>query len=534
MTANYQEISVDKIEFGPVFEFRKLFYDPEITALRRNDIDTSRKLEQQYAIMVRQIETDKYEVVDGNLRLMLCKENTITSVPCIVVNLASDESIISFVSANQVNGISKLMIGICALQWNKERGGRGHRSHRGDFCRKLKLDKSNFSRYCQSAMVFLFVFSELTDDEKKQLQGKGNSLWKIKRLPKCDWLQAAKMLATDVKYEVIERTRNLKAYFETVENKEIINEIIPVEKALHCAFRNESGQIAMKLAVNEINKAIARYREDNRHDAIEELKDYVRENGFRQEGARNFFDFRGVIRRAREIANPENEGDHGDCIYNEDAVTFINRLENESVALAIIDGPWGGNKSSISRAGQTVPNDNPDYTRELYKTIAPIIFSKMRMDSFIVVFYSPKYILQTLQPFIENGFELVDALCWVKSSHTIGGVQGTAPMSKKEGMYLLSKGKPLWLSTLSNVFTYPSVSRKNRVHPTQKPKDLMCDIVISTTTRGDLVIDPFLGSGVSLKVAKGLGRRIAGSELSETFFPLAWNNIFGGDQDQAM
>lgn len=534
MTKNYQEVSVDKLEFGPIFEFRKLFYDHEIVQLRRSDIATSGKLEQQYAIIVRQIETNKYEVVDGTLRLKLCKELDIVTVPCIVIDLASDESIISFVSANQVNGISKLMIGICALQWNKERGGRGHRSQRGDFCRKLKLDKSNFSRYCQSAMVFLFVFNELTDEEKKKLQGKGNSLWKIKRLPQCDWLKAAKMMAADVQYEVIERTRNLKDYFETVENKEIIKEIIPTEKAMSCAFRNESGKISMQLAINEINKAIAKCREDNRHDDIENFKDYVRENGFRQEGTRNFFDFRGIIRRAREIATPGNESDCNDYIYNEDALSFLDRLKDESASLAIIDGPWGGNKSSISRENQTVPNDTPGYTRELYKTIAPIIFSKMKMDSFIVVFYSPKFILQTLQPFVKNGFELVDSMCWVKSSHTIGGVQGTSPMSKKEGMYLLSKGKPLWLSTLSNVFTYPSVSRTNRVHPTQKPMDLMRDIVISTTTRGDLVIDPFLGSGVSLKVARSLGRKVAGSELSEAFFPLAWNNIFGGDREQAM
>jgi hypothetical protein len=135
MSANYQEISVDKIKHGPVFEFRKLFYDDEIAALRRDDIASSGVLERQYAIIVRKIEIDKYEVVDGNLRLMLCKELDIVTVPCIVTDLASDESVISFVSANHVNGISKLMIGICALQWNKERGGRGHRSQRGDFCR---------------------------------------------------------------------------------------------------------------------------------------------------------------------------------------------------------------------------------------------------------------------------------------------------------------------------------------------------------------------------------------------------------------
>jgi len=533
MTTELQEISVDFIEHGPIFEYRKLFYDHEITALRRDDIALSGGLERQYAITVRKIETDKYEVVDGSLRLMLCKEIGISTIPCIVTDFAGDESIISFVSQNQVNGISKLMIGICALQWNKERGGRGHRSQRGDFCRELKLDKSNFSRYCQSTMVFLFIFNELSDEEKKKLHGKGNSLWKIKRLPQCDWLKAAKMVAADVQYEVIERTRNLNDYLVTVENNEIIKEIIPTEKAMHCAFRNESGQIAMKLAIDEINKAIARCREDNRHDDIEALKDYVRENGFRQEGSRNYFDFRGIVRRAREIANLGNDDD-GDCIYNEDAATFLNRLKTESVALATIDGPWGGNKSSISRAGQTVPNDTPAYTRQLYKTIAPILYSKMKIDSFIVVFYAPKYILQTLQPFVDSGFEMVDAMCWIKSSHTIGGVQGTSPMSKKENMYLLSKGKPLWLSTLSNVFSYPSVSRKDRTHPTQKPMDLMKDIIISTTTRGDLVIDPFLGSGVSLKVARSLGRMVAGSELSEAFFPVAWNNIFGGDQDQAM
>lgn len=62
-------------------------------------------------------------------------------------------------------------------------------------------------------------------------------------------------------------------------------------------------------------------------------------------------------------------------------------------------------------------------------------------------------------------------------------------------------------------FYYCAKVRSNRKHPTQKPVDLMRWIVRMTTRPGDLILDPYLGSGTTLEAAKIEGRNGVGIEL---------------------
>ncbi len=54
-------------------------------------------------------------------------------------------------------------------------------------------------------------------------------------------------------------------------------------------------------------------------------------------------------------------------------------------------------------------------------------------------------------------------------------------------------------------------------HPTQKPEELVRKFVLASSNAGDLVVDPFSGSGTSLVVAEQLGRRWAGCETQPNY-----------------
>lgn len=56
-----------------------------------------------------------------------------------------------------------------------------------------------------------------------------------------------------------------------------------------------------------------------------------------------------------------------------------------------------------------------------------------------------------------------------------------------------------------------------KLHPTQKPEALLARIMAAATKPGDLVVDPFLGSGTSAAVAKRLGRRWIGIERDDAY-----------------
>jgi site-specific DNA-methyltransferase (adenine-specific) len=62
-------------------------------------------------------------------------------------------------------------------------------------------------------------------------------------------------------------------------------------------------------------------------------------------------------------------------------------------------------------------------------------------------------------------------------------------------------------------------------HPTQKPIGLMLDLVADFTDRGDVVLDPFAGSGTTGVACLRLGRRFVGIERDPTFFALACERL---------
>jgi DNA modification methylase len=78
----------------------------------------------------------------------------------------------------------------------------------------------------------------------------------------------------------------------------------------------------------------------------------------------------------------------------------------------------------------------------------------------------------------------------------------------------------------SNVWRYPGVNSFGRrgeegnllaLHPTVKPVALVADALLDCSARGELVLDPFLGSGTTLMAAERVGRRCAGIEMDPLY-----------------
>jgi site-specific DNA-methyltransferase (adenine-specific) len=62
---------------------------------------------------------------------------------------------------------------------------------------------------------------------------------------------------------------------------------------------------------------------------------------------------------------------------------------------------------------------------------------------------------------------------------------------------------------------------ENTDHPTQKPEKLVAKLILASSHPGQVVLDPFLGSGTTAVVAKKLGRKYIGIELDEEYCCLA-------------
>jgi site-specific DNA-methyltransferase (adenine-specific) len=75
---------------------------------------------------------------------------------------------------------------------------------------------------------------------------------------------------------------------------------------------------------------------------------------------------------------------------------------------------------------------------------------------------------------------------------------------------------------------------ENTDHPTQKPEKLIAKLILASSKEGDLVFDPFLGSGTTAVVAKKLGRRYCGIELNLDYLLLTAKRLLLADQDSTI
>ena len=64
-----------------------------------------------------------------------------------------------------------------------------------------------------------------------------------------------------------------------------------------------------------------------------------------------------------------------------------------------------------------------------------------------------------------------------------------------------------------------------KAHPTQKPEALLHRVIMASTKPGDIILDPFFGTGTTGAAAKRLGRRYIGIEREEAYAKLAKDRI---------
>lgn len=216
------------------------------------------------------------------------------------------------------------------------------------------------------------------------------------------------------------------------------------------------------------------------------------------------------------------EGNH---VYNLDALEFLRQLDDESVSAIVTDPPYGvGTQVSARRspaerfeeiAGADVINSAwlPDAYRVLKSGGAMYAFAKWRnVGDWIKVIESV-------------GFEVANCIIWDKLQHGTGDLQG-AYAPRYEMILLATKGRHLLRGSRPiDILGFPKVNPQDLIHPYEKPIALLRYLISKSTYAGDLVIDPFMGSGTTLRAAFLEGRDYIGCDVSVEYVEVARNRL---------
>ncbi|MFN1516764.1 MULTISPECIES: DNA-methyltransferase [Vibrio harveyi group] len=200
-----------------------------------------------------------------------------------------------------------------------------------------------------------------------------------------------------------------------------------------------------------------------------------------------------------------------------DAVSWLKTLDSESIDLIVTDPPYESlekhrakgtttrlkvSKSSSNQWFSIFPNDR-------FEELLEEIYRVLKKNSHFYLFCDQETMF-VVKPIAEKvGFKFWKPIVWDKMA--IG--MGYHYRARYEFILFFEKGK-----RKLNDLGVPDVLQAKRVwkgYPTEKPVDLIQTLIEQSSTRGELVVDPFFGSGATLVAANSLDRKWAGTDISE-------------------
>jgi DNA modification methylase len=141
----------------------------------------------------------------------------------------------------------------------------------------------------------------------------------------------------------------------------------------------------------------------------------------------------------------------------------------------------------------------------------------------IIMFYDI-FKIQTIKEIAEKiGFKQPRIGFWDKTNAVPVNARINYLSNAREYFISFCKGKKGTFNSYydKGVYQYPIVSGKERVHPTQKPYGLICDLINVHSNPGDVVLDTFSGSGVTMRACKNLNRNGIGIEIDEKYYQIS-------------
>lgn len=223
-------------------------------------------------------------------------------------------------------------------------------------------------------------------------------------------------------------------------------------------------------------------------------------------------------------------------LFNEDNLIALKNMEKESVNFVVTDPPYNISKpnhfDSMNRQG--IDFGEWDKNADLFSWISHLNRVVKRNGS-VFVFNDWKNLGDISKELDENGFETKDVVRWVKNNPMPRNRDRRYVVDYEFGIWAVKKGSKWVFNRQNDSYDRPEIKsgltpkseKKWGSHPTQKPVSVMEEIIKRHSNEGDVILDPFMGSGSTGVASLNLNRDFIGIELSKEYFDIAKNRIEG-------
>lgn len=210
-----------------------------------------------------------------------------------------------------------------------------------------------------------------------------------------------------------------------------------------------------------------------------------------------------------------------DTIFNQDCSVGLKALPDKSIDLILTDPPYG--KKADKGTNGFGAAKNRRYTEGWDGMIPPPeLFNEMFRVARNLIIFGGNYFGNLLPP----------SNCWIFWDKK-GDVAFQNPFADGELIYTTFK-KPVKRIVFKQQ-GFITDSKDKRYHPTQKPTELVQQLIEMFSEPGQVICDPFLGSGTTAVAAVNSGRHYIGWEIDPGYFQICCdrldeveNSDFGG------
>ena len=248
-----------------------------------------------------------------------------------------------------------------------------------------------------------------------------------------------------------------------------------------------------------------------------------------------------------------------------DSMTVLDFFPHEFVDLLIVDPPYNMNKEFGETTFHKIsPQEYAVYTEDWIKKVLPLL--KKTASVYVCCDWESGMMIGNV---LQKYFTVKNRITWQRekgrgakgnwkngmediwfatvSNDYYFNVDGVKVRRKVLAPYKENGVPKDWEETENGKFrdTFPSnfwddisvpywSMAENTAHPTQKPEKLIAKLVLASSDVGDLILDPFAGSGTTAVVAKKLGRHYIGIEHNPTYCAWAEYRLKIAEEDKTI
>jgi len=230
---------------------------------------------------------------------------------------------------------------------------------------------------------------------------------------------------------------------------------------------------------------------------------------------------------------------------NESCFDFLKRINSNSVDLVLIDPPYEVSRDTNFQSGQAKGKDTDRFRVSMnfgdwdagFSGLDLVIYEIYRIlkkGGTLICFYDLWKITILKEYFDKAKFKQIRFIEWVKTNPVpLNSKVNYLTNAREIALIGVKNGKPTFNSAYDNgIYEYPICHDKWRFHPTQKPLELIMELIAKHSNEGDVVVDCFAGSATTAVGAYLLDRNFLGCELLTEYYDKAVERLSAITEDK--